>query len=66
MDREHQEQVGRSLKPVCRVNEGEEPEDVVEELLHVTSQPSSPPLKVQLEIDDCQVTMEVDTELPCL
>ena len=51
------------VRQVCRVEEKEEFEEEVDEaaLFQITSEIKVPPIEVQVQIDDCQVRMEVDT-----
>ena len=51
------------VRQVCRVEEKEEFEEEVDEaaLFQITSETKVPPIEVQVQIDDCQVRMEVDT-----
>ena len=48
---------------VCQVQEGTESEPEEETLCHVRSKnsTSSPPIEVEVKMDDCLITMEVDT-----
>ena len=48
---------------VCQVQEGTESEPEEETLCHVRSKnsTSSPPIEVEVKVDDCLITMEVDT-----
>ena len=48
-------------KPVRKVGESEELDKLEASLFHIKSKSSVPPIEVQVQIDDCRVTMEVDT-----
>ena len=50
-------------RTVCQVQEGTESEPEEETLCHVRSKnsTSSPPIEVEVKVDDCLITMEVDT-----
>ena len=50
------------VRQVCRVEEKEEFEEEVDEaaLFRITSETKVPPIEVQVQINDCQVRMEVD------
>ena len=47
-------------RPVCRVQGTEEKEEE-QPMLQVESKPTLPPIQVKVKLDDCLVTMEVDT-----
>ena len=54
------QQFRANSRPVRRVQEEDDEEDI-DTLFHINSKSISPPMQVQVNVDDCLIRMEVDT-----